>query len=534
MPDTLHRRDWMRSHTVWTFVAILCACFTVNWIFCSQSGALDSDLGGDPDEAAHAVTALMVRDYLVEGLSQSPMKFARDYYEHFPRVALGHYPPLYYLVAGSLLVFWDSITMLFVLQAMLMALLAALTWLFGQRFLSPWLAGVAAVLGCALPVGLKLMQHVMSDVMLAVLCLWAALVWADYLREASVKKSLLWGCIAAAAILTKGSGILLCALPPLATVLAGRWRLILAPAWWCAALPVALLAGPWMIYSASISKEGMTDLTPRQYFVEAVPYYLDSIPFIFGWGITLLAVIGAVSELWKLLKNRTMTAETATLLALFAGTSTVLVLVPVGLTTRYMLTLAPVMMIGAAYGVQSLIRFLPSTLGQISGLLILMSAFSLVLKLPKKDVHGFSEAVLLAGPPTVHEPEENWLISSDPRGEGAVIASAAFRSLERMPSRLRVYRGGKELATSDWMGRDYKAAVDTPEAVLRLMDERHITWIMLDLSVPEHQRRSHDRLLERALRSSPEIWELVQDQLVKRQPRQPGHLLIYQRLGAER
>jgi 4-amino-4-deoxy-L-arabinose transferase-like glycosyltransferase len=519
----------MRHHTEWIFVAILLACFAVNWFLCSQSGALDSDLGGDPDEAAHAVTALMVRDYLVDGFGQSPMKFARDYYEHFPRVALGHYPPFYYLVAGIFLVFWDSIKVLFVLQALLMALLSALTWLLGQRFLSSWFAGVAAVLGCVLPVGLKLMQHVMSDVMLAVLCLWAALAWTDYLRAPSTKKSLLWGCIAAAAILTKGSGIMLCALPPLATVLAGKWNLIRTFSWWCAAGPVALLAGPWMIYSTSISKEGMTDLTPAQYLVEAVPYYMKSIPFIFGWGITLLAFTGIAAGLWQALKKRVMSVDSATLFALLAGAFAVLILVPVGLTTRYMLTVVPVVMLTAAYGVQFLTRCLPHRGGLISGTLVLMMAFSFIASFPRKEVLGFSEAVLMLSPDVVHEADARWLVSSDPRGEGAVIASAAFQSVKRVPSKLSVYRAGKELASSDWMGRGYKTSVDAPEALLDLLDKRNITWIIIDLSVPEHQRRSHEHLLEKTLESSVEKWALVHEQQVKRRVGQSGCMLIYQR-----
>jgi len=531
MSDSLHRQDWICHRNVWIFVAILMVCFALNLVLCSQSGALDSDLGGDPDEAAHAVTALMVRDYLVDGLGQSPMQFARDYYEHFPRVALGHYPPFYYLVAGIFLIFWDSIKVLFVLQSLLMGLLAALTWLQGQRILPSCLAGAAAVLGCLLPVGLKLTQHVMSDVMLAVLCLWAALVWADYLRAPSTKTSLFWGGIAAAAILTKGSGILLCALPPLATLLAGKWRLIRTFSWWCAAAPVALLAGPWMIYSTGISKEGMTDLTPMQYLVEAVPYYLESTPFIFGWGITALAFLGVGAGLRQVLKFRIMSADSASLLALMVGTCIVLVLVPVGLTTRYMLTLVPLVMLASACGVQCLTRFLPHRIALLAGPLIFMTAFYLVAGFPMKDVHGFSEAVQMLSPEILDGSDESWLVSSDPRGEGAVIASAAFQSLKRVPSSLRVYRAGKELASSDWMGRGYKTSVDTPQALLELLDKKKITWIMLDLSVPEHQRRSHDHLLARVLDSSKEKWVLAHEQPVKRRAGQIGRLLVYQRRG---
>ncbi|HEY1049213.1 MAG TPA: hypothetical protein VGE39_05650, partial [Prosthecobacter sp.] len=85
----------------WLLMFVVSA--TILLTFAWFGGAFNSDLGGDPDEAAHAVTALMVRDYLTEGLRTSPMTFAKTYYEDFPRVALGHYPPLYYLLTAPLL-----------------------------------------------------------------------------------------------------------------------------------------------------------------------------------------------------------------------------------------------------------------------------------------------------------------------------------------------------------------------------------------------------------------------------------------------
>ena len=44
-----------------------------------HNGAYSSEFAGHPDEAAHVVTSLMIRDYLVEGLPslESPISFAR-------------------------------------------------------------------------------------------------------------------------------------------------------------------------------------------------------------------------------------------------------------------------------------------------------------------------------------------------------------------------------------------------------------------------------------------------------------------------
>lgn len=527
MLDSSFTRYILLRSALVQLLAVALFTFVSALFFCQSSGALDSDLGGDPDEAAHAVTSLMVRDYLVDELGQHPMKFARTYYDHFPRVALGHFPPFFYLIAGMWLLPFCAVKALFVLQSALLALLAALTFHVGRRFLSVWGAALASVLGCALPVSLKLVQIIMSDIMLAVLCLFASILWADYLRVPTLKKSISWGFVAAAAVLTKGSGMLLCLLPPLATVFVGRAALMRSLSWWSSALPVALLAGPWMLYSTSISKEGMTGLTPSQYLIDAVPYYLSSIPLVFGWGITLLALLGAAVGVRQALSQRSMSAEAASLTALMTGTFAVLVLVPVGLTTRYMLTLVPAFMLLAAFGVQVIGRKVPPSRSLLLEAALFIGAFAIVFSLPQKAVHGFSEAVCSLVVQPVGNAKQNWLVSSDPRGEGAVIAAAAFQSSKRYPSLLKVFRGGKELASSDWMGRDYHAAVNTPEELLRLLDELRITSVLLDFSVPETQRRQHDVLLGKTLSSAVTSWKLEHEIQVTRRPNQTGQLLIY-------
>jgi hypothetical protein len=497
------------------------------WLFLSGSGALTSDLGGDPDEAAHAVTSLMIRDYLAEAPGQHPMKFAKAYYDHFPRVALGHYPPLYYLIAGPLLLPKVSIQVLFLLQALTLAGLAALTFTIGRRLMPAPLAAVAGLGAAALPVALKLVQHVMSDLMLALLCLWAAIEWANYLRTPTIRRALWWGIIAAAAILTKGSGMGLCLLPPLATVLAGEWRLLRTWSWWFAALPVAVLAGPWMLYSTGISKEGMTQLSPLQYFLDAVPFHLKAMPEVFGWIITLLALLGIAHGSILGWKRRRLSPEAASLLGLTVGIACILHFVPVGLSTRYLVTLAPVVMLAAMSGLIQLP--LRSHLGKAALGIAVIITLVISKGLPIKEVSGFDTAVKLAGIPTTGAPMQNWLVSSDPRGEGAVIAAATFRLSQRAPANLRVYRGGKELSTSDWMGRGYRLAFDTPAALLGHLDARQITWIFVDKSMPEELRRPHDLLLEKALISSPSEWKLVSKQDIIRRPGQQGSILIYQR-----
>ncbi|MCF7787325.1 MAG: hypothetical protein K9N47_14450 [Prosthecobacter sp.] len=510
-------------------VLVLSTLFTLAFVV--GGGGFSSDLGGDPDEAAHAVTSLMLRDYLGTGLGQHPMHFAKAYYADFPRVALGHYPPLYYVLTAPLLLAHTSVSTLLIFQALTLSLLATLTYLLGCRFLKPLPAAAASLAMLLLPLALKLTLHVMSDILLATLCLWAVMIWAWYLRAPTVRRALIWGCVAAAAILTKGSGMGLCLLPPLGTLLAGRWRLIFTWSWWCAAVPVAILAGPWMIYSTGISKEGMTLLTPAQYFVQAVPFYLKGMPAVFGWPLTLLAVAAVVHSLVTGWRHRALDPVQASLFAMSVGMVLVLLLVPVGLSTRYLLTLAPPVMLAAAYGLAlppwpaKLERWCQPVLLFGFALLPLMNADIW----PTKDVHGFDSAVLSSGMPKQGDVKQTWLVASDPNGEGAVIAAAAFACPQRSPSLLRVYRGSKELSSSDWMGRGYVAAVGSVPELLAHLDKAGITRVFVDLSIPEAQRPAHLQLLLAAMQSGDQRWKLSFEEPVMRVWWEKGTMLVYQR-----
>lgn len=506
-----------------TFLGFFTAVLALNVI----GGAFDSDLGGDPDEAAHAVTALMVRDYVAGHLGEHPMRFAEGYYERFPKIALGHYPPLFYVVAGVWLLPLVSVKSLLVLEAIVAALLALMVVImvcgrFGM------VAGVLGGLGIVfLPAVQKLSQHVMSDVLLGLFCLWAAWVWAGYLEKPNWRKALIFGGIATAAILTKGSGMLLGLLPPVATVLAGRWRLFLAPSLWLAAVPVVAVAGPWMMYSTKISKEGMTLLSPLDYLKEAAPYYFASLPEVFGWGLIVLAVCGAATLFDEGVRKRRLEPLEAALMGLTIGAVGVLLLVPVGLTTRYLLPLIPVAVFLGVRGAVMLGR----RIGGRSWNAVVMMALALVfaVEFPEKEVTGFEAAVAWVRSENPELGEAHWMVSSDPRGEGAIVAAAAFGQEDRVRTDLMVFRAGKELAKSDWMGRDYQVKFESPRAIAEHLERRGVRVAFVDVSAGEQARLPHELLLERVLRNEASGWTLARTQPVVRRPGVSGELLIFVR-----
>src|SRR5687768_1057590 len=71
------------------FALLLAEVLLLQWL----GGAYASGFGGHPDEAAHYVSSLMVRDFLPQAASGHPMQFAQSYYLHYPKVAIGNWPP---------------------------------------------------------------------------------------------------------------------------------------------------------------------------------------------------------------------------------------------------------------------------------------------------------------------------------------------------------------------------------------------------------------------------------------------------------
>jgi len=518
-PSTRRRMTW----------AVMVACLSLNLISLVTSGTLESDLAGDPDEAAHAVTSLMMRDYMAGGWQQSPMPFANAYYADFPKVALGHYPPGYYLLSGLWLLPFASIKSLFVLQAVLSATLATLLYRVASKFVSMPAAMLAGLLTAAMPFTLKQEQFVMSDILLACLCLVAATSWGSYMNRPSLRRALGFGALATAAILTKGSAIGLCAVPLMATAINRRWLLLAKPSWWLSALPVVVLAGPWMIFSTKITAEGMLHQPIGEFFKEAVSYYALALPQTLGWIFTILSFGGLAWLLIGSYKGTKNATTAAALCGLVVGILAVMLLVPAGTTSRYFMPLFAVLVLAATMATDVLCSYLPRF--RWTALLLLMAGgFAVVTQWPDKNVHGFTAAVVRSGVPVKSTEATRWLIASDPRGEGAVIAAAAFNSQHRSPSFLRIYRGSKELATSDWLGRDYQSPFSNETDLLNHLDKLQVNRVFLDLSLPKERRQPHELLLEKAMHSAGNRWKLDFEQIITRQYGESGNLLVYIRV----
>jgi MFS family permease len=481
--------------------ALLALVLFLQW----QSGAYQNEFGGHPDEASHYVTGLMIRDYLAAGLPGNPMRFAQNYYEHYPKVALGHYPPAFYVLEGVWsLVFTESRTSILLFLALQTALLAFVLFrVLASRFGFPWAFGSAALL-----LAFPLVQHhtaiVMSDVTLSLFCILAALAFGRYLETGLTRNAVFFGLVASAAIMTKASGIALAVLPLLATLLARRFELMKRWPFWMPAAIVALICGPWMLFTYHLTAEGMQKQPVGSYILQSIPFYSRGLVYVAGFALLIPALIGSAGQLARMFKGRALEPFWAVMVSLPASVLVVAIVLPTGFDERYLLPTLPAFIALAVAGLHEIASLLAAKTGLKlatiqSGIAALMLGLFFVetFRIPKNTFRGVGalvETILATGG------RGEILISSDSRGEGAFIAELAAH--ERRPGHT-VRRASKVLASSTWVGGDYAPRFANEVELNRFLDSSPIEWIIVDGSIPNSLRLSHHGLLEAAAPSAP-------------------------------
>jgi hypothetical protein len=488
---------------------VFCLLLALTLVLQVRSGAYESDFGGHSDEAAHVVTGLMVRDYLAGPVwsGTHPMRYAEEYYERFPKVALGHYPPGFYLIEGLWLLPSRTATAALLLPAFLTALAAWIVFMVGRGLMGFPAALAAAVLFPLIHLVQTYTAIVMSDMLLVIWCLLAALAFSRFLSTGGAKWSLAFGLLAAAAILTKGSGLLLALVPPLSIILTARWRVLLAPKLWLAPLPVLLLAVPWLVMTAHITEEGMSAAPLGEYFLQAVPYYLVNGFAVLGIVLIVLAGVAVVLTTKRVRQEKELSPTDAVLWSLIVAVPVFYCVVPSGLDERYLLPVIPPVLI---LGFAALNRIALAVRSRYPGVpaasLVVVVALAVVWETSGPAVKVFQGSTqAISGLLQASDQSLALLVCSDSKGEGALVAAAALLA----PDRIVVQRGTKLLSTSDWLGRGYAANFSTEGEMFELLRAASITHVIVDEGVPESAVWPHQLAISKAIKNQRVHFPLV-------------------------
>jgi len=495
---------------------IFCLLLALTLMLQIRSGAYQSDFGGHSDEAAHVVTGLMLRDYLAGPLWEGthPMRYAEDYYARFPKVAIGHYPPAFYLVEGLWLLPSRTKTAVLLLPAFLTACTAWVVFMAGRRVMRFPAALAAAVLFTFMHLVRTYTAVVMSDMLLVLFCLLAVLSFARFLSTGGAKWSLAFGVLAAAAILTKGSGLLLALVPPAAILLTGRWKILLAPKLWLAPVPVLLFAVPWLAATSHITAEGMSAAAPGEYVRQAIPYYTASGYMVLGPVLTLLAGGALGLAVNTVRREKKLPPAEAVLWGGVAAVFAFYCAIPSGLDERYLLPVIPAVLILGFSGLDKVAcavgRKYPSFPSAVLVVLVALAAAWKSVGPATKVFQGATPAVARL----MQDSGEalNLLVCSDAKGEGALVAAAALMG----PDRISVQRGTKLLSSSDWLGRGYKMGFATDGELFGLLDTAGITHVIVEDGLPEEWVWRHQTAVSAAIRNHSDRFPSVIEMPLRR------------------
>jgi len=252
------------------------------------------------DSCRHAMNGVFMHDFFAQGGWRSPMTFARGYYEQYPAINIGFYPPLLYVVmAVALGLFGVSHAVCqAVIAAFAGAAAAACYALARPRF--DRLTAVAVALVAVLTPEMALWsRQVQPDVPALAWLLWGAWALARYLETSRTRflwwSATLFGCAISTRVQTiflvpVWLGVLF--LHPQARQAALKLRLA-TTAW------LGLLAAPavlGMLYFARIATGLATAMPgmPPLLSLGNWSWYLVRFPALFGLAGVLVVVVGVI------------------------------------------------------------------------------------------------------------------------------------------------------------------------------------------------------------------------------------------------
>ncbi len=421
-------------------------------------GCYHAEFDGYPDEPAHYITGLMVRDYLVSGELLHPMTYAENYYLHYPKVAFGHWPPGFYVVQSIwMLLFGPARASILLLMSAITAGVATVMFAVSRPWIGPWWSAGAATVFVCVPMVQANTGMVMAESLLALGGLLAASSLGRYLDTGATAQALWFGAWAAATILVKGNGWALVLLPPLALLITGRWQKVLDWRLWAGA-GVAALVLPWPLAPLHMAQQGWTAQWGFDYFRTAFAGFGAILPQSLGWGLVALAVLGvAVECLAPRLAKRPAAGIPAAMLALVLAVWLFHSIVPAGVEDRKMILGLPGLLLVAAAGAARLGRWL-GTKGAWAVAVAAAASFGIeAFQIPAKPVDHFAEVARTALG-VWPSPADRLLVSATGLSEGAFMAEIAMH--EKRPGHY-VLRGTKMFADMNWSGADAKLRYTT-------------------------------------------------------------------------
>lgn len=453
----IHRRDRLLYPAVFAIGLML---FLLQW----AGGAYRAEFDGFPDESAQFVTGRMIWEYMKTAPRENPIQWAAQYYLHYPKVGLGHWPPGYHLAEA----FWSlpfgssRISAIWLQWFLALMALTGLYTIARPRFPFAITAGIL-FFAMATPIFQVGLEQTMSEL----LCLLCAVLFMQAMLRLLERRDrgaiYLVALSMLAAGMVKGTAVILLPVPAIALFAMGKpvkmgspWPVVVILGA-CAACLAWYFSTTNVIYWAGITK--------------TLPWGGRSLGEMAGWGLLGLACLGV--------RRNPLAILAASMLC-----SAVLVSCVVRAMTeqRHWIMVLPSILLLAGY---ALTRFNKPVAVVLAVLAIGLFPWVRYRQTPG----GYRDLVR-----QLHRPARMLVSSAVGSGEGAWIAEISVA--ERYPASL-VVRASKVLAESGWSGENYKLLVATQGEILKRLDELALDIVVIDR--PSARGPPHQVLLEAAM-----------------------------------
>lgn len=505
------------------------------------ANAYSSGYGGHPDEAAHFISSLLVHDFISQFALTNPMGFANDFYLHYPKVAIGNWPPMLYLVLALwFLIFGVTRVSALFFMAVLAAATATLIYIAGRKLLSGPAGLFAAVLYAAIPLVQESSAKVMTEHLVTFFIFLSTLLFARFFYHRTAVNALLFGFVAAAAIMTRGSAWALIVVPPVTILLTRDWKMLRDWRLWISTIPVTILCIPWYLATKGMSRGAMVGIdnaAPTAFFVEASTKFPLMVYESIGFVLACLAMVGLWLCIIRAKTKDQQFAFWAALLGMSVGILLIHSLVPAAIEGRYMMQLLPAVVLLASAGTAFLISKMPKTLHErvfatplawvgVAG----MAVWTMFTVPDRIQNGGYEQVAARIAQETKGDLKRAVLLSSDSVGEGSMIAAIAV--LENRPGTMML-RGSKIMAHEDWLGRGSKERFSTDASITEFLDAVPIRAVVVDKAIDDQWERPYHQRLEKLLAADTQRWRLDKTYTILRngQPK-PGPVSIYIRKTA--
>jgi hypothetical protein len=457
-------------------LSVLIGIISTLWFGSLQAGF------NQPDEPSHFLNSLFISDYIREGIGANPMRFALDYYLHYPKLGIGHWPPAYYAVLGTLFAIVrpspsGAVILNILFSTLPVIFIAALV----RRFVGATAAVLASVWYVCLPPVIWSFQFFLLDQPLTSAILLAAMAWVWFAEKPALGRALVLAVSCCLAVLVKGNGWQIGLLPIFHIALTGRWRLLLEKYTYVAAVLALVLVMPWYLMTTLIAADGFDYELGLAYTSLAIRSNFFWIITDFGILACILAAFGTARAWQTRQTNPDLWEGAAICLSMILAAFSFQAVVPAALNDRYLAPLFPSLIVLATLGLAEFHSWLAQRfrskiaapamalvlLGCVYPVLFFVAAFQ-----PKENLRldAVADEVVAQGNPGI------WLIDGTTSAEGAMIAETALRDRGR---RIYVVRSSQLLATSDFLGRQYSLKYPTPSSAGEQLRELGVEGVVL-------------------------------------------------------